>query len=77
MRIADFFVFRGVSRRLWQGSGKWQKAAKKPLRSGFVKKTSQNFWRELKKWSAFFYLPRHSETSIETTNSELCCEIKF
>ena len=52
-----FAFTHGVSRRLRQGSGKWQKAAKTPLWSPFVKKTSQNFWRELKKWSAFFYLP--------------------
>ena len=55
--LPPFCVYRNVLRRLRQGSGKWQNAAKKPLWSPFVKKTSQNFWRELKKLSAFFYLP--------------------
>ena len=33
------------------------KRIEKALVKPFCEKTSQNFWRDLKKWSAFFYLP--------------------
>ena len=54
-----------------------QNAAKKLLRSDFVKKTSQNFWRELKNGQRFCNFPRHSEPHFELKNSEFSCEMKF
>ena len=51
---AFFCVYRGVSRRLRQGSGKWQKAAKKALVKRFGEKTLQDFVR-LEKWTAWLF----------------------
>ena len=49
-----FAFTHGVSRRLRQGSGKWQKAAKKALVKRFCKKNFTEFLSDLKKRLAFF-----------------------
>ena len=51
-----FCVYRGVSRRLRQRSGKWQRAAQKPLWSGFLKKLHRIIVR-LEKMPAIFFAP--------------------
>ena len=74
--LPPFCVLRGVSRRFLQRSGMWQKAAKKPLWSPFMKKTSQNFCQTWKNSQRFFIFPRHSEPHFELKISEFRCEMK-
>jgi len=42
-----------------------EKNSEKALVKRFCEKTSQNFWRDLKKWSAFFIFPHYSEPLFE------------
>ena len=50
-------VLRGVSRQLRQGSGAVTKNCEKALVKRFCEKNFTEFLLDLKKWSAFFYLP--------------------